>query len=257
MLNQIPNLSLSVDTGTGQDLLETAKTLGQLSHPNILPLLGVSLDLGVSLALVSPLCISGPIAKYLRRSEQDMKARFRMATGVARGLSYLHSRGIIHGNLCTASEILVDFDGSPVISGYGLSTVFERPDLPSSIRFTSPESFTSAADGPSTTRTSSGDVYAFSMVAFEIMSGLEPYHHLATNAYDLVLNIISGGRPVRSHSDQLPLPKRMWKLLTLLWGQVPSQRPGMPDALQALAQMCILISSNHILVTYNLIGKPT
>ncbi|KAJ7432091.1 kinase-like domain-containing protein [Mycena latifolia] len=141
----------------------------------------------------------------------------------------------MHGSLST-KKILLNFDGSPVICGYGMPIAFQRPELSSSFRFTSPEFFTLGDGGPSATPTSAGDVYAFSMVAFEIMSGLEPYHHLTTD-YTVLKYMISGGRPIRSHVDQLAVPRRMWKLLTVLWSQDPSQRPSMLDALRALAQI--------------------
>ncbi|KAJ7662980.1 kinase-like domain-containing protein [Mycena rosella] len=84
---------------TSRYLYQEARIWRQLDHPNILPFLGISLDLGLSPALISPYCAAGPIMKYLHNNDQTK--RLQMVIGVANGLNYLHSEGIVHGNLCT------------------------------------------------------------------------------------------------------------------------------------------------------------
>ncbi|KAJ7666116.1 hypothetical protein DFH06DRAFT_1185969 [Mycena polygramma] len=88
---------------TSKYLYQEARIWRQLEHPNILPFLGISLDLGLSPALISPLCSSGPIMKYLQQNSMNEKEKLQMVIGVANGLVYLHSQGIIHGILCTMS----------------------------------------------------------------------------------------------------------------------------------------------------------
>ncbi|KAJ6620014.1 kinase-like domain-containing protein [Mycena sp. CBHHK59/15] len=224
---------------TSKYLYEEARIWSRLHHPNVLPFLGISLDLGLSPALISPFCASGSITRYLHQGKMETQARLRMAIGVALGLSYLHSEGIVHGNLCT-KKVLVDGNGSPVICGYGMSKTLRQPTYTTSlfsspIRFASPESF-SVKGGTHPVRTESGDTYAFSMVALEIMSGLEPYHHLPTE-YAVFIHIVRGGRPVRSHLDQLAVTNRMWKILTSLWNKVPSLRPKMTEVVKMLTRM--------------------
>ncbi|KAJ7935351.1 hypothetical protein B0H13DRAFT_1548258, partial [Mycena leptocephala] len=68
---------------------------------------------------------------------------------------------------------------------------------------------------------------------FQIMSGLQPYHHLP-NDYAVVPHIMQGGRPAREHFDQPPVPKSMWKLLSSLWTQNPKSRPEMAHIVQTL-----------------------
>ncbi|KAJ6588966.1 kinase-like domain-containing protein [Mycena capillaripes] len=158
-----------------QHLYQEARIWRQLDHPNILPFLGISLDLGLSPALISPLCASGSIMKYLQETLKNSKERLQMVIGVANGLAYLHSEGIVHGNFCT-KKILINDDGLPVICGYGMSQTLHQPALTASlflapIRFASPECF-SEKDNTSSSRTPSGDVYAFSMVALEVSTDL-------------------------------------------------------------------------------------
>ncbi|KAJ6529562.1 kinase-like domain-containing protein [Mycena vulgaris] len=220
-------------------LYEAARSWSWVDHPNILRFLGVSLDLGLSPALITPLCSSGPILKYLKVSPKDPMERLKMTTGVAAGLKYLHLNGIIHGNLCT-KKVLVTENGLPVICGYGMfnilapsansTSVFSSP-----IRFAAPEYF-SDETGTSSVQTTAGDVYAFAMVALEITSGLQPYHHLGTELA-VFKHILGGGRPIRTHMDHQVVTKRIWSFLTSLWDQRPSSRPAMGDVLATLIKI--------------------
>ncbi|KAF7353597.1 Calcium-transporting ATPase [Mycena venus] len=217
---------------TSTFLCEEAKTWSRLHHPNVLSFLGIAGNLGLSPAIVTPLCTAGPITTYIRQTQPGTKERFKMIIGVAKGLSCLHSKNILHGNLCT-KKVLISGDAFPVISGYGIFKVLHHPHL-FSPRFSSPELFSN--DGASADRTKSGDVYAFAMVALEILSGLQPYHHLS-NDYAVVKHVFQGGRPVRQQLDQTAVPKSMWKLLSSLWIENPKSRPEMAYVLQTLTQM--------------------
>jgi hypothetical protein len=113
---------------------------------------------------------------------------YSQTIGVAAGLAYLHSQDMVHGNLCTVrlplnikyrgviyhlqKKVLIDGHGSPVICGYGMSTTLSQSADTTSlfsfpIRFAAPECFSDEA-GTSSVRTTSRDVYNFSMVALEV-----------------------------------------------------------------------------------------
>ncbi|KAJ6462166.1 kinase-like domain-containing protein [Mycena sanguinolenta] len=236
-------------------LYEAAQSWSWLDHPNILQFLGVSLDLGLSPALITPLCSSGPISRYLEVSPKDPMERLQMMTGVAAGLEYLHRNGIIHGNLCT-KKVLVAENGLPVICGYGMFNILapfadSTAVFSPSIRFAPPEYFSDETG--SSVPTTAGDVYAFAMVALEvgdmsvgiyildsfvpqIISGLQPYHHLGTEIA-VFKHILGGGRPIRTHMDHQVVTKRIWSFLTSLWDQLPSSRPATGDVLATLIKI--------------------
>ncbi|KAJ6514758.1 kinase-like domain-containing protein [Mycena vulgaris] len=223
---------------TSRSLYREARRWRRLDHTNILPFLGISLDLGLSPALISPLFESGPIMKYLQHNPKHPQARLQMVIGVASGLAYLHSEGIFHGNLCT-KKILVA-DDSPVIGGYGMSSALYQTGMTASllsspIRFAAPEFF-SIEPATSSVRTVSSDVYAFSMVALEILSGLEPYHHLPTE-HAVFIHILRDDRPIRTHLDPQAVTDRIWRLLVSLWDRNPSLRPSMSDIVHSLIQI--------------------
>ncbi|KAF7376613.1 TKL/TKL-ccin protein kinase [Mycena sanguinolenta] len=204
-----------------KSLYKEARVWRQFDHPNILRFLGISLDLGLSPALVSPYCASGPIMRYFQDNTTSPREKLEMTIGVANGLAYLHSQRIIHGSLCT-KKVLVDGNGLPVICGYGTFTTLGQSTNSTSlfstpVRFTSPECF--SADGNST-HTASADIYAFSMVILEILSGLQPYHHLPTDQA-VLMHVLRGGRPIRTDLDPQLVTDRVWQLLTSLWNGKP------------------------------------
>ncbi|KAJ7213641.1 hypothetical protein B0H12DRAFT_1242263 [Mycena haematopus] len=71
------------------------------------------------------------------------------------------------------------------------------------------------------------------MVILEILSELEPYHHLPTE-FGVFKHILQGGRPIRTHLDHQVVTKQIWNFLTLLWDQEPSSRPVMSDVVANL-----------------------
>ncbi|KAJ7840878.1 kinase-like domain-containing protein [Mycena leptocephala] len=243
---------------TCRSLYEEARIWRRLEHPNLLPFLGISLDVGLSPALISPLCDSGPIMKYLQHKPKDPKERLQMVClvieaistiGVAAGLAYLHSQDIVHGNLCT-KKVLIDGNGLPVICGHGVFKALRQSANTTSLfssptRFAAPECFSVEAS-TSSARTTSRDVYAFSMVTLEtgvvldcleeILSGLEPYHHLPVE-HAVFMHVLRGDRPIRTHIDQRAVTNRMWRLLNSLWNQNPSSRPVMLDVVESLIQI--------------------
>ncbi|KAF8216901.1 kinase-like domain-containing protein [Mycena galopus ATCC 62051] len=220
-------------------LYDAARRWKPLDHPNVLPFLGISQDLGLSPALITPLCSSGPVMKYLKVNAKDPIQRLQIVTGITEGLVYLHSQEIIHGNLCT-KKILINDAGLPLICSYGMFNILGPSAISTSlfsspIRFAAPEYF-SDVSRTSSIRTKAGDVYALSMVILEILSGLEPFHHLPTE-HAVFMHILQGNRPIRTHLDPHVVTKRIWSFLTLLWNQDPSFRPAMPDVLASLMQI--------------------
>lgn len=100
----------------GQRLKEEASLWCTLEHDNVLPFLGICFQLERCPALVSPLCELGSINSYLNESHKrsfeerqrivsgfpwtrDASDEVSQVIGIAAGLQYLHSRGVIHGDL--------------------------------------------------------------------------------------------------------------------------------------------------------------
>ncbi|KAG8867050.1 hypothetical protein FRB98_004402, partial [Tulasnella sp. 332] len=147
--------------------------------------------------------------------------------GVAKGVQYLHSIGIMHDSL-QGSNVLVDHAGHTVVSDFSLSKAIDPDELmsqtgsQSALRWWAPETQTRQILSVHT------DVYSWGMTALEIISGVQPYHTIKLIG-KLVNMIIQSVTPRREdyemsvllHDDQL------WDLLESCWVGDPEKRPPM------------------------------
>ena len=176
----------------------------RLNHPNIVPNLGAVSDVA-QFCVVSPWVPDGDLLQYLGKNPganrvaivsvyiiycgQRAKAVPKMI-GVADGLSYLHSRNVIHGGLKGVShirhtgsmlltlirqmDILFDSTGVPQITDFKIasidcnptSNVAPTPSYSFCLRWAAPEMLEGRNwDGYATKMS---DVYAFAMVVVEV-----------------------------------------------------------------------------------------
>jgi len=169
----------------------------QLEDPNVLPFLGISNDVGgefASPALISPLCTKGHVLDYMRKNPNV--DRLKLAVGVAKGLRYLHSLQIIHGDL-KGTNVLISDDCEPLLCDFGRSRIighrgfttrvlgalaYQAPELIHVMEEAAIDAETDKEvpmdDSPidkeifSENLTTKSDVYAYAMVALEVCSVL-------------------------------------------------------------------------------------
>ncbi|KAF9789172.1 kinase-like domain-containing protein, partial [Thelephora terrestris] len=98
-----------------QALCEEAVVWKHLSHPNIVPFKGVTFR---PLQLVSEWMPCGEIKEYIKENPQANL--LSLLLGIAKGLNYLHSRNIIHGDL-KGANIVVDTTGNAQILDFSLA----------------------------------------------------------------------------------------------------------------------------------------
>ncbi|KAF9644222.1 kinase-like protein, partial [Thelephora ganbajun] len=138
-----------------------------LNHPNILPLLGVTV---APPQLISNLMPGGTLPQYIR--EHPDSDRLRLLYDVANGLHYLHSRGVIHGGI-KGANILVDDSGHARIADFCEATIVkdgdsveDDSDIPGHIsRWTAPEVLNEE------THSKKSDIFSFAMVMIEVRPG--------------------------------------------------------------------------------------
>ncbi|XP_051117856.1 probable inactive receptor kinase At1g27190 [Andrographis paniculata] len=154
--------------------------LGQLRHPNLVPLLGFCVIDDEKLLVYKHLP-NGPLGAALRRATLvlDWPIRFKIALGAARGLAWLHhgcTPPIMHQNI-SSNVVLLDEDFDSRIMDFGLARLAGRSESNESsfvcgdlgeIGYVAPEySSTMVAS-------MEGDVYGFGVVLLELTTGLKP-----------------------------------------------------------------------------------
>ncbi|KAI5665587.1 hypothetical protein M9H77_15440 [Catharanthus roseus] len=154
--------------------------LGQLRHPNLVPLLGYCLVEEEKLLVYKHLS-NGTLFSLLSEnpSELDWSTRFRIGLGAARGLAWLHHGchpPILHQNI-SSNVILLDEDYDARIMDFGLARLMTSSDSNES-SFVNGDlgEFGYVAPEYSGTLVASlkGDAYSFGVVLMELATGQKP-----------------------------------------------------------------------------------
>ncbi|KAF7373420.1 Kinase-like protein [Mycena sanguinolenta] len=195
-----------------------------LHHPHILPFLGIDQDtFPLSLVAVSPWMEHGTIMNYLKKHGHENVDKFLYE--IAQGLQYLHSCGIVHGDL-RGSNILIDEDWSACLADFGLSILSDATATSTnqggSLYWMAPELLAPDRFGMKFTRTPASDVFAFGCVCFELYTGRPPFGDLPEPA--ALIKVITGKRQERSFSHPA-MSDLLWQHITTCWDQNPIARP--------------------------------
>ena len=157
--------------------------------------------------------------------------------GICSALKYLHSKGILHRDL-KPENILIDEEYFPKVCDFGLSRCFPE-SLSKSLNvsatgkigtplYMAPELMRNGEKyGPGV------DVYAFAILAYEIVTGKTPFYELGKN-----IDILTLGKKVRKDiRPSLPddIPENMQDLLQRCWSQDPKERPSFNEVFQLLS----------------------
>ncbi|KAF9266392.1 kinase-like protein [Marasmius fiardii PR-910] len=201
----------------------------QLSHPNILPLIGVNSDLfEPEFCLVSPWMINDDIISFLKRKPDH--DRLQSICDITAGLEYLHSLSpaIVHGDI-KGGNVLVDENCNCLLSDFGLSKTITQTtgattstSSGGSVRWMAPELFDFNVASGERQYMPPRDIYAFACTILEIMTGKPPFPELHDGAvlHQVVNNHARPARPIVEWC-----PDEIWNLVTVCWHKDPSQRP--------------------------------
>jgi hypothetical protein len=190
---QQTQVALKISTvGTSEDFLKEARLMVELRpHPNVLRLLGVSID-GPYPVLVLEYCESGSVDKFVQDAhfKPSLSVQLELISGIARGMLHLHKNSIIHRDLAARNVLLSG--GQPKISDFGLSRLVDdtrqgttKSDL-GPVRWMAPESLRDDKYYSEAT-----DVWSFGIVMWEILSRQEP--HLNVDPMSIAFKIRDKG----------------------------------------------------------------
>ncbi|KAJ7097365.1 kinase-like domain-containing protein, partial [Mycena epipterygia] len=210
------------------------KVWNGLQHRNIIELTGVTFEHGPFMSMVSPWMDGGTLSTYLQRlgATLTIANKLSMLCDVASGLSYLHSKGIIHGDLTTVN-ILLDTNNKAVLSDFGLSIIMSEfagtsfmtttLECGGALRWAAPELI---PDGDSPHRfqmSTTTDVYSFGGVMYHVLSGRIPFHDLKD--WDIIHTVgVRREHPPRP-TEKFAIDDKYWDFIESCWDREPGRRP--------------------------------
>ncbi|KAI4972718.1 hypothetical protein ZWY2020_003643 [Hordeum vulgare] len=244
------------DGGDGNErVLAEVEMLGHLRHRNIVRLLGLCTNGETTMLLYEYMpngsldeLLHGATAGKMPKARPEWDARYRIAVGVAQGVSYLHHDclpAVAHRDL-KPSNILLDDDMEARVADFGVAKALQGAApmsvVAGSCGYIAPEyTYTLRVDEKS-------DVYSYGVVLLEILTGrgsVEAEYGEGSNIVDWVRCKVAGGggglRDVMEHvggsseaaREEMALVLRVALLCT---SRCPQDRPSMRDVLSMLQE---------------------
>ena len=221
--------------------LRESLILHKLNHPSIVKFYGINLHsfdnpTTLSPTILTEYCVNGSLKVLLDKEKMNIAdsnwsptKKYICLLGISDAMRYLHRGGIIHRDL-KAENILIDGNYYPKVCDFGLSRCFSE-SLRNSMQlsmtgqvgtplYMAPELYESDEEsyGPGV------DVYAFAIMAYEIMTGQEAFSEKGKppRLIDILRKVPNGIRPEFPEGVQ----ENMKELIEKCWSQNASDRPS-------------------------------
>jgi serine/threonine protein kinase len=165
---------------------------------------------------------NGSLRKHLNISFNSMKwkGKLDILKDIANGLNEIHEKGLIHHDF-HCGNILNNSQYDTFITDLGLCrpanvkpSQNECKELYGVLPYVAPE----VLRGKKYTQKS--DIYGFAIIAYEVCTGLPPYHDIAHDKF-LAISICKGLRPKSNYK----IPQLILDIIKQCWDADPSKRP--------------------------------
>jgi Flp pilus assembly protein TadD len=184
-----------------QRFLVEAEAAAQLDHPGIVPIYEIGEHEGQHFFAMK-LVEGGSLAQRLASLRNDPRAGVALVARVARAVQHAHERGILHRDL-KPSNILLDADGTPLVTDFGLAkhltggggqpagSLTQSGAILGTPSYMAPEQAAGARQV-----TTAADVYALGAILYEVLTGRPP--HVGPSPLEVLVRVL----------DQDPAPPR-------------------------------------------------
>ena len=228
-------VKIPFDKQVVSEIQKEAQMLISCRHPNIVPFWGIYTDPDTP-GLVFPLycgSLDGFLsAKRAKNHRLPLLPALRIAMGIANGLKFLHSKGIMHRDL-KPGNILLDERQTPLITDFGLSRFLpeeasERLSVVGTPVYMAPEVVDEKYSF-------SADVYSFGIILWEMISGKRAFSEF-TNYFQINYAVkVRHCRPAVEDCDLAPVS--LHQLMEECWHQDADARPTMGVVLKRLNEI--------------------
>ncbi len=190
---KILSKQLPKDPAKRDSFLREVRVAAALYHAFLVPISEI-VPLGENLVMVMTWLEVLPLTKYVNRKPMPRIDCLHLAYQLADGVKFLHTKGVVHGNL-NGESVMVTPDGQIKIGGFnttnllsrggGISAAYQQKGNDArSVAYMAPEQITGQPVDPKS------DIYSASVLIYEMATGRLPYE--ATAAADYARKIVEG-----------------------------------------------------------------
>src|SRR6266545_4262225 len=166
--------AMTPDPDTVARFRHEAQAIARLRHPNIVDVYDFGEFQGTPYMIVEYVP-GGSLAGRMQQGPLDKATALKYLRGIAAGLDYAHSHGVVHRDIKPANVLLTAED-SPVLADFGLAKLLQGTSLKSMTGVTTgtpaymaPEQVTGHQVGPA------ADRYSLATIAYEMLTGVIPF----------------------------------------------------------------------------------
>ena len=214
------------------NLTREISILSQLNHPSIMKFIGyspINFRKVSKPVIITELLSNGSLEEVIELERKscalsgwDDTKKLINIYGIASGVMYLHSLDIIHRDL-RPGNILLDEFLCPKLCDFGLSKKIEEEKEKSGFKGT--PAYVAPEIWKYNDYQKAGDVYAFSLIVYEIMTNEKPFKNI-TNFFQIIAEIVNNkNRPEFTY----PIPQCYQQLIEKCWVEDPKERPAFEE----------------------------
>ncbi len=164
--------------GAERSLLDEARAMAKLTHPNVVRVLDVGEHTG-RVFVTMELARDGTLRDYLSAGERSFEEIIKVFVDAGRGLAAAHAAGLVHRDFKPENVLLRD--GAALVTDFGLARVVRNAALPDTPGALSAAAGTLHYMAPEQLRRerektdARADVFAFSVALWEALYGGRPF----------------------------------------------------------------------------------
>ncbi len=215
---------LPKDQGKRDSLIRDVRVAAALYHSFVVPIIEI-VPLGENLVLAMQWMEILPLSKYLNKKAQPRGDFFRIAYQLVDGVKYLHTKGLVHGNI-NGDSVMITPEGVIRIGGLnltnlqlkvdGAATAYQQKGTDArSVAYMAPEQITGQACDVRT------DIFALGVLMYEMSTGRLPWD--ATAAADIARKIVEG-QPISPASVNPNIDKAILSIVGRCFFKDPFRR---------------------------------
>ncbi|KAF0506297.1 kinase-like protein [Gigaspora margarita] len=226
------NISQTVALILDRNNTSNAQKLQDIQHKNVIKFYGTTYDLENNKYMVFQFVADGNLRDYLVRNKISRKTKLKIARDIAKGLEYLHKKGIVHENL-SPSTIFVE-NKNAFIANPTVSSVTKKESSVNTMRnmipYLDPRSFKNPQYRPDF----KSNIYSLGVIMWQIFSCKEPLSNYS-NLMSFVCDVLSNKReePIGDAPDEYI------SLYKDCWSSDPDKRPSIQQVVSRLMHISV------------------